>query len=136
MKIEHTSFSWYMKRFIFLSLNTIYKILLAICTGWYDSVWQNKLYSTAFWIGTCILVYTAVNDYIGIVHMPMPVLSPIFILRHQLRHYDIINQSYFKLRLEIKCCELCYQIVMLEILWSWTQLNYESFISSMYIWSE
>lgn len=43
MKIEHTSFSWYMKRFIFLSLNTIYKTLLAICTGWYDSVWQNKL---------------------------------------------------------------------------------------------
>lgn len=33
-----------------------------------------------FWIGTCILVYTAANDYIDIVHMPMPVLSPVFIL--------------------------------------------------------
>lgn len=54
--------------------------------------------STVFWIGTCILVYTAANDYIGIVHMPMPVLSPIFILRHQLRHYDIINQSYYQIK--------------------------------------
>lgn len=36
--------------------------------------------STVFWIGTCILVYTAANDYIDIVHMPMPVLSPVFIL--------------------------------------------------------